>query len=218
MQRTIRTLLAVGLLTGSVAATALSQDAAKANTTLLNATGPFEDMVEPAIAKDDKGVAKQLAAADKAADGIRKALPTDAARRFDGLLQSIHKSADAKDGLAVARNAMVVFRLLVDNLKADILKIPLEVNLMDYAGYQFLVLAAADTPDWDAMSKLAADADGWWKSIARKVTAVDLRGAINRTMVGLKQSAQEKNLSMAKFAAHMDLDLVDVLEGTFTKK
>ena len=210
-------LLTLGLVCALFTTGALAQDAAKVNDTLLKATGPYEDLVAPALAKNDKGVAKLLAAADQQAAGVKKVLPADAGKQFDTLLQTIHKAADTKDGLAVAQNALVVFRLLVDNLKVDALKIPKEVSLLDWAGYQLQVLAAAGTPDWDAMSKVAAAADGWWKAIAKKVSDKNLRATVNSTMLGLQQSTHEKNLSMVKFAARIDLDLVDLLEGAFKK-
>ena len=195
----------------------LAQDAAKTNDILLKATGPFEDMVGPALAKNDKGIAKQLAAVDQQADDVKKVLPAESAKQFDTLLQSLHKAAAAKDGLAVAQDAVVIFRLLVDNLKADTLKIPLEVSLLDWAGYDLQVLAAAGKPDWAAMSKVAADADGWWKAIAKKITDKNLRATVATTMLGLQQSTKEHNLPMVKFSAQIALDLVDLIEGAFKK-
>ena len=219
MQRTKCTLLSLGLLCASLSTATLAQDAAKANETLLAATGPFEDMVGPALAKNDKGIAKQLAGADQQAGAVKKTLPTDAAQQFERLLQTIHKAAESKDDMAVAQNAVSVFRLLVDNLKADALKVPKEVSLLDYAGYKLQVLAAAEKPDWAAMSQVAADADTWWKAIAKtKVSEKNLRAAVTSTILGLKQATQEQNLAMLKFAAQIDLDLVDLLEGHFKTK
>ena len=210
------TVLTLGLLCASLLG-ALAQDAAKNNNTLLRATAAYEDMVGPALAKNDKSVAKHLADADKESDGVKMVLPAEAAKQFDTLRQTIHKAADAKDGLAVAQNAVVVFRLLVDNLKADQLKIPVEVSLLDWAGYQLQVLAAAEQPDWDAMSKVAAEADAWWKATAKKVSEKNLRAAVTTTMHGLQQATKERNLSMVKFGAQVDLDLVDLVEGAFKK-
>ena len=114
---------------------------------------------------------------------------------------------------------MVVFRLLVENLQADALKIPKEVALLDYAGYKLQVLATAAKPDWTAISKVAADADAWWQAIAKtKVSEKNLRATVTSTIDGLKQAAQEQNLSMLKFGAQIDLDLVDLLEGHFKGK
>src|SRR5438552_4133558 len=115
MQTTYHTLLSFGLIFASLTTSAIGQDAAKANSTLLAATAPFEDMVGPALAKNDKGIARLLAAADQQAGAVKQPLPADAAEQFGRFLQTIHKAADAKDHMAVAENAVTVFRLLVDN-------------------------------------------------------------------------------------------------------
>jgi hypothetical protein len=218
MQRTKQLLLCLALFGVSIAGAA-AQDNAKLNDTLLKATAPFEDMVGPALAGDGKGIAKLLAKVDKEADAVKKVLPADAATHFDKLSQALHKAAAARDGLALAQNAVQLFRLLVDNLKTDELKIPIEVSMLDWAGYQLLVLAAAEKPDWEAMRKVADDADKWWKGIAKsKVTEKNLRATVTTALAGLHQATQEKNLSMAKFGAQVTLDLVDLLERHFKAK
>lgn len=188
------------------------------NSILLHCTSPYEDLVAPGLANKDKIIAGLLATADKEAETVKKVLPADAAQQFQGLLQKMHEAADARDGRAVALNGMVIYRILVDHLQADTLRIPKEVDLIDYAGYQLQILAAADKPDWDAISQIAADADTWWTAIAKpKITNKAVRATVNSAMRGTKQAAREKNLPMLKFAAQMDLDLVDVLEGLFPK-
>ena len=93
------------------------------------------------------------------------------------------------------------------------------MDLLDYAGYQLQVFAAAEKPDWEAMSKVAADAEIWWKAIAHsKVSEKNLRATVTSTIRGLKQATHEQNLSMLKLAAQIDLDLVDLLEVHFKSK
>ena len=219
-RRTVRILLFLGLLR-ALGTAVLAQngagtpDAAGVNETLLDATGPYEDMVGPALGGNAKNIAKLLSDADAQADGVKKVLPPEAAEQFDGLLKSIHKTFDAKSYKSVAQNAVAVFRLLVDNLKTDALKIPREVSLLDYAGYQLEVLAAAEKPDWDAMKKVAADAEKWWNTSAPRISDKNLRATVTSTIRGIKQATEEQNLAMVKFAARIDLDLVDLLEGAF---
>ena len=212
-------LISLGLICALLPAGTSALDAGRTNDILLGATGPFEDMVGPALAKNDKRVAKRLAAADRQAEAVKKALPADVAEQFEHFLQTIHKAAESKDHLKVAENAVAVLGLLVDNLKADALKIPKEVALLDYAGYRLQVLAATERPDWAAMSKVATDAETWWQAIAKtKVSEKNLRAAVTSAISGLKQATQEQNLPMLKFAAQIDLDLVDLLEGHFKGK
>ncbi len=219
-------LLSFGLLcvslAGAQAQTAPATNAipATTNSILLHATAAYEDLVAPGLAKNFKAIAEFLAIADKDAEKVEQVLPAADVQKFQNLRKKMHQAADAKDGRAVALDGMVVYRLLVDHLQAETLRIPREVDLIDYAGYQLQLLAAADHPDWQAIRQVAADADAWWTAIARtKVTNKDkaVRATVTSAMRGTKQAAQEKNLPMLKFAAQMDLDLVDVLEGLFPK-
>ena len=209
--------LCLGFLCISPAPSAVAApDANQVNETLSDATGPYEDMVGPALAKNDKGISKLLAAADMQAESVKKVLSAQAAKQFDALLQKIHQAADAKNYIAVAQNSLASFRLLVDNLKAEALKVPKEVSLLDYAGYELQVLAAVEKPDWDAISKIADDAEAWWNTIGNsKVTDKNLRATVTSTIRGIKQAVHDQNLAMLKFAARIDLDLVDLLEGAF---
>src|SRR5437868_12938305 len=97
MQRTKQILLSLALLCASFSTSARAQDAAKANETFLAAMGPYEDMVGPALAKNDKAIAKLLPAAERQAEAVRKTLPSDAAQQFDRLLQTIQKAVERKD-------------------------------------------------------------------------------------------------------------------------
>ncbi|MEY2411138.1 MAG: hypothetical protein QOF48_3808 [Verrucomicrobiota bacterium] len=196
----------------------VARDASKANETLLRASSPFEDMVEFALARNDAGLNKSLTAADSAAAAVRDALPGTATTRFDTLLQSIHKAATAKEHYAVALSAVETFRLLIDNLDAGSLTVPKEVSLLDYAGFKLHVLAAAPQPDWGAMRRMVDDAAGWWTAIKPKVSDKSLRNAFTSTIRGLQQAGKAEHLPMLNFAAQMDLDLVDLLEGYFERK
>ncbi len=185
---------------------------------LLSATSPFEDMIGPALSSDDAELAKCLMAADGQSASVKKALPADAVARFDELLKSIHQSVAAKDHYATADGAVNTFKLLVDHVKPDGLKVPKEVSLMDYAGFKLQVLAAARQADWDAMRKTAADAASSWNAIKSQVSDKRVRDTVNSAIAGMGQAAKFENLAMIQFAAQIDLDLVDVLEGHFESK
>ena len=188
------------------------------NEVLLEATSPFEDMAEFALDKQDLGMAKSLAAADGQAAAVKKALPEAAAKQFDAFLKTLHESADKKNYHAVAMNAVETFRLLIDNLDADDLEVPKDVLLLDYAGFKLHVLGAATKPDWVAMSKTVDEAANWWKAVRSKVADKALRDAFDSTVKGLQKAAVIKDLPMLEFAAQMDLDLVDLIEGQFEGK
>ena len=217
MKPSTYTIIVVPLFLASLAF-AVARDAGKANETLLRGTSAFEDMVDPALAKDDAGIAKALAAAEGQAAGVKEALGASASGQYDRLVEAIRKGAAGKEYQAVAMNAVEVFRLLVDNVEAKGLKVPKEVSLLDYAGFRLRVLAAAPEADWVAMRKTVDDAARWWGAIESKVAEKGLRDAFNSTIGGLQQAGKSENLPMLRFAAQIDLDLVDLLEGVFERK
>ena len=202
----------------AVAPSASSSQVIKANDVLLSAMSPFEDMIEFALAGKDSDISKALVAADQHANDVKKTLSASAASQFATLMEDLHRAATDKDHHEVARSAVEVFRLLSDNLQANDLKVPKEVSLLDYAGFKLRVLAATQRPDWQDIRKTVGEAAGWWKAISSKVSEAGLRDAFDSLMRGLDDAARIEDLPMLRFAAQIDLDLVDLLEGDLTPK
>jgi hypothetical protein len=217
MQKIKSGLITVGLCCVSLnCATAQNAtNAPTANQIILKATGPYEDMAHYAVAKKDDKVIKYLADADAGAGDVVKILPPDDARKFEGLSKQLHQAVASKDETTAADSSVTIFRMLVDRLDASTLVVPKEVELLDFVGYKLAVLAAADKPDWQAISKLADESDAWWKAIAPGVTDKHLRATVTSAIAGTKQAAAGKNLAMLQFGSQMILDLVDMLEVGF---
>jgi hypothetical protein len=190
----------------------------KANETLLKATSPFEDTVKYALASRETNLVKSLAAANSQAAAIRDALPAAAQAQFDSLFRTMLNAAAGTNNYGVAKSAVQIFHLLIENLAPDGLKVPIEVSWLDYAGFNLHVLSAAPQRDWETMRKTVADAASWWEAIKTKVSDKSLRYTMNSTIKGLQQASKEENLPMLYFAAQIDLDVVDLLENHFEGK
>jgi len=208
-------LLAIAFLL-AVSPSASVSPAIKANDVLLSAMSPFEDMIEFALAGKDSDISKALVAADQHVTDVKKTLSASAASEFTALMESLHRAATNKDHHGVARSAVEVFRLLIDNLHAKDLEVPMEVSLLDYAGFKLQVLAATESPDWRDIRETIGDTAGWWNAINSKVTEKGLRDTFDSVIRGLGDAARLENLPMLRFAAQLDLDLVDLLEGDLT--
>ena len=187
------------------------------NETLLDATSPFEDIAEFAIAKDFASVTKQLLVAEKNRDALKAIFSVEVAKRYEGLMDSLRKAAADKASLVAANDAIELFRLLIDSLDASQLEVPKEVSLLDYVGFKVHVLTAAEKPDWNAIRNTVDEGSKWWKAIESKVANKKLRDAVATTVRGLQEAAKTENLAMINFAAQIDLDLVDLLESSFEK-
>lgn len=221
MQLTLLKFLVIAFLLIATTSTSAKQGVSQAiqtNEVLLGAMSPFEDMVEFALTGNDSDISKSLAAADQHVRNIKTTLPASAAIKFAALMDELHKATTGKDHYKVAENAVEIFRLLADNLQADVLDVPIEVSLLDYAGFKLRVLAASQKPDWRNIRKTVQETTAWWKSINSKVSAKGLRNAFDTLIRGLEDAAMVDNLPMLRFAAQMDLDLVDLLEGDLMPK
>jgi hypothetical protein len=201
-----------------VTTSASANQALKSNEVLLGAMSPFEDMIEFTLAGNDSNISKALATADQHATNVKTTLSASAASKFATLMDDLHKATARKDHHKVARRAVEIFRLLSDNLQAEVLDVPKEVSLLDYAGFKLRVLAATQKPDWRDIRKTVYEATGWWSAINSKVSEKGLRNAFGTLIRGLEDAAKIDNLPMLRFAAQMDLDLVDLLEGDLKPK
>jgi hypothetical protein len=162
--------------------------------------------------------AKAIITADQESDYIKTALSPSSASEFAARMEDLHRAATDKNHHQVARSAVEVFRLLVDNLQTEGLEIPKEVSLLDYAGFKLQVLAASRSPDWEDIRKTVSEADAWWTAIKSKVSEQGLRDAFGSAIRGLDEAAKVENLPMLRFAAQIDLDLVDLLENDLKAK
>ena len=133
-------------------------------------------------------------------------------------MAAILQKRAANDLPGVALEAVEAYRVLATAKERGKLKIPLEVDLLDYAGFKVKVLATRQPPDWQAMQGTAADAAKDWQAIQEKVADKNLRSVTNTSMAGLSQAAEGRDTAMASFAAQVVLDLVDLLEQQFNRQ
>jgi hypothetical protein len=192
----------------------------KRNGVLLSASSPFEDLTEYALANNVKGMKRALKAFDDQAPAVYQVLPPPAGQELTSLVARIRQAQQKGENQAVAMNSVEAYRVLVESLDAKSLVAPLQVSLLDYAGFKLKVLLAAHPPDWTAISKTVEAAGHYWKSLAPLVRDKALSDAVKTVIAGLNQAVEAKNPEMAGLAAQMDLALVDLLEGYFerTKK
>jgi hypothetical protein len=212
----LRFLVILVLLTVTTSASA--SQVVKANEALLSAMSPFEDMIEYSLAGNDSGVSKALTVADQQVAGLSTVLISSAAGQLATLMADLHGAATDKDHAKTASIAVGIFRMLIDNLHAKGLKEPREVSLLDYAGFNLRVLAAARNPNWQEIRKTVAEVAGWWNAIESKVSQKGLHDAFGTTLRGLDEAAKVENLLMLRFAAQIELDLVDLLETALRPK
>jgi len=185
------------------------------NEILLQAASPFEDLTEFAMAGDTKGMGRALTEIGSELDRVRPVLDAGRRVRFDSVLDRIRGAHKAHTYPEVALGAVDAYRLLVESLHEDALVVPKAVALLDYAGFRLVVLASVTKPDWAAIRVTAKETQATWSSIEALVRNKGLSDAMKTVVGGINQAVGVEDARLLQFAAHVDLDLVDLLESYF---
>ncbi len=191
----VKLVLIVCLFVGATAAQALSARAASrapdANTVLLAAASPFEDMTEFALQGDQDGIDRALQAYSTQSARVDRILPPPLRTQLHARTAAIAKAHRATDHAGVAINAVEAYGLLVQALRPEQLKVPVEVANLDYAGFKLKVLMHGSTKDWPAARALSRQARTDWSAIQARVTDKGLQDAMNVTIDGMQQATRQ---------------------------
>ena len=185
------------------------------NEIIIVASSPFEDMTEAALAGDKKGIERALRAYDAVADKVDGVLPAARRDELRALVADIRKAKNQVSLDAIALKAPEAYRTLIQGLDRGVLQVPLEVSLLDYAGFSFLALLHVQPVDWRLLQGAGGQAQKNWAAIKAKVTNSGLRDAVDVAVAGMNRACALKNADMAFLAAQVDLAIVDLLEAGF---
>jgi hypothetical protein len=185
------------------------------NEIIIAASSPFEDMTEAALAGDKKGIERALRAYDAMADKVDGVLAAARRDELRALVADIRKAKNQVSLDAIALKAPEAYRTLIQGLDRGVLQVPLEVSLLDYAGFRFLVLLHVQPVDWRSLRGAGEQARKNWAAIKAKVADGGLRDAVDVAIAGMNRACALKNADMALLAAQVDLALVDLLEAGF---
>ena len=96
------------------------------------------------------------------------------------------------------------------------LTIPVQVAQLDYVGFKVNALLSSSSVSWTQVSATVREASTWWSAIEPQISDVTLKEAMNRTLLGMKETADQKDAKVMHFAADTEVILVDGLETFFT--
>ncbi len=92
----------------------------------------------------------------------------------------------------------------------------MQVAQLDYVGFKINALLSSSSVNWTQVSGTVHEASTWWSAIEPHTSDATLKEAMNRTLLGMKEAADQKDPKVMRFAADMELILVDGLETFFT--
>ena len=182
----------------------------------LAAAEPFETLTKEAPSAPPSRLDKLIADAKKAAAGISPALGAARKSALETHLAAVDVAHKGGDRTGVALAAVEGYRTLVESAN-DTGKVPTAVSLLDYSGFRYQADLSAKPVRWDDMAQAVAFAQGQWNSIASRVTDTALKAEFDKSVADMTASVKAKNAKGATASSTHELDLVDKLEGFFSK-
>jgi hypothetical protein len=199
---------------GAPVRAAADRDAA--NKALLAAAEPFESLTEAAFSASPETLEAKIAKAEAAANRVRDRLSPEAAGELHDELARARAARQAGNpaDLAIASNE--AYRILVGGVREPT-TVPKAVGLLDYAGFRYDADLKAEPTRWGDMSEAAAFALDQWRRLAPSVKDEPLRAKLAASLGAMGTAATKQDAGRAKQAVTQEQDLVDALEGYFTK-
>ena len=185
------------------------------NNRLFEAISPYEDLTEYALADDAFEVEKSIQPLRDSAVSLRSLISAQAMEILKNNIQKIVEAEKKHDFAAIALYAVNSYRTLIDQLDGEDLSVPREVAVLDFIGFNIHALLKQETMDWKLINDLVQEGNSQWTAIRKNVSETGLRDSMDTAINGLQNASKLKNMEMLRFAAQVDLDLVDLLEGYF---
>ena len=183
---------------------------------LFQASEIAENLSESSPSIDAAAFDKAMSDIDALGPRLAKALSPDRKKALDALVTALRSAWTRADRSAVGVQAIDAFRLFQEAMPRGPKAIPVQVDQLDYAGFKLKALLSSSSVDWAQVSDTVREASTWWSTIEPRTADVTLKDAMNRTVLGMKEAADQKDIKLMNFAADMDLILVDGLETFFT--
>ena len=191
-------------------------DADANSSAFLAAAEPFENLTEQAPGAPRAKLAAMIADARKAADGVSPALTAPQKAAIETNFAGIDAGQKAGDRTAIALGAVEGYRTLVESAR-DTGKVPRAVSLLDYSGFRYQADLTARPVRWDDMIKVVAFARHQWSGIEGRIADKTLRADFAKSVTDMSVAVRARDRQAANTASSRELDLVDQLEGFFSK-
>ncbi len=187
-------------------------------TCLYDSAEAYENLTEKSYTADAQTLADLSAEAKKQARACLASLNASDADALSARLDAVHTALHSDDRAAVARNAVEAYRIFVTAETREPNGVPLQVSLLDYAGFRMQADLQAAEPDWADADAALSFAEQQWSEIETKITDLGLRESFAAELGHIRMAAEGRNASAAKEAVGAELDQVDLLEQYFSQQ
>lgn len=206
--------------TANVPGSTASQTAALGQSemaTSLGAAGePFEVLAETAFTATPAELEKSILAAEGAANMLKTIAPAGLSASLETRLAAIRQARKADQRVELSLASIEGFRDIVSAVPGSPV-VPIDVSLLDYAGFRFDADAQAKTPRWDDMAAATTFARERWATLSGLPPLSKLRTRFDIALSAMDAAVKARNVTRARAAAKVELALVDELEAAFPK-
>lgn len=178
----------------------------------------FEVLTESAAASPISKLDTDARGAVATARACQSTLNEDQASALSASIGRIESFATSRNRTELALAAVEGYRVLVSAQVRTATDIPLEVALLDYAGFRYQAGAASTPPLWDDMRQAVQVAEQQWRSVAPRITDSALKAQFSSDLAALRVAVDRSDVAAARTAAVNELAHVDLLESHFSDR
>jgi hypothetical protein len=182
---------------------------------LADAASITEDLIDFALDGKAASVAERVAAMRKTLPTLRPLLSDRDITTLEHQVTEMEQASLKSEVLGTALAAVEAYRTIESATDARRGPVPMEVAMIDYSGFKLSILAAMPAADWPAITATAGEAERFWAELAKKIQDTSIRNLGRAIHIGLKGAVERKDIDGVKFAAKIQLEVVDVLEQYF---
>jgi len=129
----------------------------------------------------------------------------------------MEQASSKSDIFGTALAAVEAYRAIENAMDVARRPSPIEVAMLDYSGFKLSILAATQDTDWATIAATATESDSSWSALDKRVKDASIRNLVQAIQDGLKGAVERKDIHGVKFAAKLQLEVVDVLEQYFQR-
>jgi hypothetical protein len=177
-----------------------------------------ENLVEFALDRNAAKITETANAIEASLPKLRPAVPATTYAAIESRMREQRTAVKAGNPTGTALASVEIYRLLQEAIDPHSRPIPVQVPLLDYAGFKILACAKGNAVDWPSIRATANEASSFWKQAEPHISSVALRTMMGSILTGLGDASATKDPAYTAFAARVLLDSVDLLEGQFVGK
>ena len=190
---------------------------ASAQDCFVAAAETFEGLTEGAATAPVADLASRAASAAVQARSCQPSLGARHSATLDNVLGRIGQFEMTHDRSALALAAVEGYRTFVNAQSRPPGSIPIEVALLDYAGFRYQAGAHSAPPLWNDMRQSLDIADAEWGAVRARVADERLKTIFSADLADMHSALRASDQTSALRAVRRELDHVDRLEDYFSR-